>query len=81
MEALLQHKTRIALLVLVLLASGVAWLLQSDHSTLSCQTSAECATQFSWLSWLQGQSRSSQFHFVDLVELLDRMLPVNNDNK
>ena len=25
----------------------------------------------SWLSWLRGKSRSTQFHFLDLVELLN----------
>ena len=25
----------------------------------------------SWLSWFQGQSRSTQFHFIDLLELLN----------
>jgi hypothetical protein len=29
--------------------------------------------QQSWLSWFQGQSRSTQFHFIDLLELLNRM--------
>jgi hypothetical protein len=29
-------------------------------------------TQQSWFSWLQGNSRSTQFHFVDLLELLNR---------
>lgn len=80
MKALLQHKTRIAVLVSVLLGGCVFLLMHSDQNKLHCQTSFECSNQFSWLSWLQGQSRSSQFHFVDLLELLDRMLPVNNDN-
>lgn len=29
--------------------------------------------QQSWLSWFQGDSRSTQFHFIDLLELLNRM--------
>lgn len=29
-------------------------------------------SQQSWFSWLQGNSRSTQFHFVDLLELLNR---------
>ncbi|WP_337881207.1 hypothetical protein [Rheinheimera sp.] len=34
--------------------------------------SAECQPQQSWFNWLQGNSRSTQFHFVDLLELLNR---------
>lgn len=29
----------------------------------------------SWFSWLKGQSRSTQFHFVDLLELINRASP------
>ena len=29
-------------------------------------------SQQSWFSWLQGNSRSTQFHFVDLLEVLNR---------
>jgi DMSO/TMAO reductase YedYZ molybdopterin-dependent catalytic subunit len=29
--------------------------------------------QQSWLNWVQGQSRSTQFHFIDLLELLNRL--------
>jgi len=29
--------------------------------------------QQSWLSWIQGQSSSTQFHFIDLLELLNRL--------
>ncbi|WP_337842163.1 hypothetical protein [Rheinheimera sp.] len=32
----------------------------------------ECQPQQSWFNWLQGNSRSTQFHFVDLLELLNR---------
>ena len=28
--------------------------------------------QTSWKSWFSGQSRSAQFHFIDLMELLNR---------
>jgi len=35
-----------------------------------------CATQqksgISWSSWFSGNSRSSQFHYLDLLELLTR---------
>lgn len=29
--------------------------------------------QQNWLSWLKGDSRSTQFHFVDFLELLNRI--------
>ena len=32
-------------------------------------------SQQSWLNWFQGKSRSTQFHFVDLLELLNRVSP------
>lgn len=31
--------------------------------------------QQSWFSWIRGESRSTQFHFVDLLELLNRLSP------
>ena len=34
----------------------------------NCQ--AKAANQ-SWFSWLTGKSRSSQFHYLDLLELLE----------
>jgi hypothetical protein len=37
-------------------------------SQLSCQRAAN----ESWMSWLTGNSRSSQFHYLDLLELLSR---------
>ncbi|WP_199610543.1 hypothetical protein [Flocculibacter collagenilyticus] len=30
------------------------------------------ASNESWLSWLSGKSRSTQFHFLDLLELISR---------
>lgn len=35
----------------------------------------ECNTtqRQSWLGWAQGHSRSTQFHFIDLLELLNRL--------
>tara|TARA_Y100001963_G_scaffold46756_1_gene65916 strand:- start:2904 stop:3155 length:252 start_codon:yes stop_codon:yes gene_type:complete len=37
----------------------------------------ECISsgQQSWYSWFQGKSRSTQFHFIDLLELLSRLSP------
>ncbi|MEE2023413.1 hypothetical protein [Alkalimonas mucilaginosa] len=81
MKGLLQHKTRTLVLAAALLAAAGFSLLHSHHPALTCQNTAECQQQFNWLSWLQGQSRSAQFHFVDLLELLDRMLPASHDSK
>jgi hypothetical protein len=41
---------------------------------------SECinAGQQNWFSWFQGKSRSTQFHFVDLLELLSRVSPAQN---
>ena len=38
---------------------------------------AQCMAgeQQSWFSWIRGESRSTQFHFVDLLELLNRLSP------
>lgn len=38
------------------------------------QVSVQCnqAPQPSWSSWFSGHSRSTQFHFIDLLELLSR---------
>uniref|UniRef100_A0A486XPB6 Uncharacterized protein n=1 Tax=Rheinheimera sp. BAL341 TaxID=1708203 RepID=A0A486XPB6_9GAMM len=32
-------------------------------------------SQQNWYSWFQGKSRSTQFHYVDLLELLTRLSP------
>ncbi|MFB2686988.1 MULTISPECIES: hypothetical protein [Shewanella] len=41
--------------------------LPSSHPNNRC---AEQAQTLSWKTWLTGKNRSSQFHFVDLLELL-----------
>lgn len=48
-------------------------LCQSDAKL----TSEQCleAEQQNWLKWFKGKSRSTQFHFVDLLELLSRLSP------
>ncbi|MBY0419874.1 MAG: hypothetical protein K2W88_17610, partial [Pararheinheimera sp.] len=44
-----------------------------DDPAKSLTISSLCKpSQQSWFSWLQGNSRSTQFHFVDLLELLNR---------
>lgn len=47
------------------------------HNVIDAKSVAVCAVteQQSWFSWLRGKSRSAQFHFVDLLELLNRLSP------
>lgn len=47
---------------------------QCHAETASIQ---ECISsgQQNWYSWFQGKSRSTQFHFIDLLELLSRLSP------
>lgn len=51
-------------------------LCQDDSTTAAnelCQN-----VQQNWLSWIKGDSRSTQFHFVDFLELLNRLTPASN---
>ena len=41
--------------------------LPSSHPNNRC---ASQANDVSWRNWITGNSRSSQFHFIDLLELL-----------
>ncbi|GGB44408.1 hypothetical protein [Shewanella inventionis] len=41
--------------------------LPSSHPANRC---AEQSNNISWSNWVTGNSRSSQFHFIDLLELL-----------
>ncbi|MGX9461095.1 hypothetical protein ACWXWU_07590 [Shewanella sp. A14] len=41
--------------------------LPSSHPSNRC---AEQANDVSWGNWVTGNSRSSQFHFIDLIELI-----------
>lgn len=72
-----------ALISTGIIAGTVGLMLPSTHTNTSCQTitdvstASQCvsANQQSWFSWFQGKSRSTQFHFVDLLELLTRLSP------
>lgn len=46
--------------------------IQSSTSKPTAVSSLCKPAQHSWFSWIQGNSRSTQFHFVDLLELLNR---------
>lgn len=41
----------------------------------AAETCLNATHQQSWYSWFQGKSRSTQFHYVDLLELLSRLSP------
>lgn len=81
-----QRATRKIMSVLAIsLCLGVVAHHHKNSSSELCQTKAQTdpanplaisslcqPSQQSWFSWLQGNSRSTQFHFVDLLELLNR---------
>ncbi|WNO60496.1 hypothetical protein [Rheinheimera sp. MMS21-TC3] len=64
--------------ILIVIAS-LYFLLPKDKSCTSSNSDSTylCSTvnSQSWFSWLKGQSRSTQFHFVDLLELINRASP------
>ena len=66
-------------------------LVAQQNPTQRCQqlvtekdqsnTSVECqlaADQVTWFSWLKGDSRSVQFHFFDLIELISSSTDTKN---
>ncbi|PYE32364.1 hypothetical protein DFP83_10689 [Idiomarina fontislapidosi] len=68
----------------IALSQGPAFVSnQAANSTQRCEvilnaselekSSEQCqapSTQVTWANWLRGESRSTQFHFFDLLELL-----------
>ncbi len=77
---------KIAMLSLGVSAVVLFFPFQNDPQVASCsktmliadngmqQVTIQChqAPQPSWSSWFSGNSRSTQFHFIDLLELLSR---------
>lgn len=77
---------KITLLSLGVSAVVLLFPFQNDLQVASCsktilladngmqQVTIQCtqAPQPSWSSWFSGNSRSTQFHFIDLLELLSR---------
>lgn len=61
------------LAVPTLVSSPQCKSLQDGASVEECMS----VVQQNWYSWLQGKSRSTQFHFVDLLELLSRFSPAS----
>ncbi|MDF0535012.1 hypothetical protein KDN34_16000 [Shewanella yunxiaonensis] len=70
------------------LAQNCAQVTEYNSNLPSSHPNNRCAVQdddLSWTSWLSGKSRSGQFHFIDLLELLhgherkplDDMTPTN----
>lgn len=59
----------------------LAYAVWNHTATTPCKTSEQLAcqdTQRNWLNWASGNSRSAQFHFVDFLELVSRMLPAKS---
>lgn len=63
-------------------ASSLYFIPPGTISSTLCQSDAKLTTeqcleaeQQNWLKWFKGKSRSTQFHFVDLLELLTRLSP------
>ena len=47
-------------------------------------TSKQClapANKITWTNWVKGESRSAQFHFIDLFELLFSSSDTTNSNE
>lgn len=54
-------------------ASCQQQLVVAETGIESLQLQCSTTAQQSWLGWAQGHSRSTQFHFIDLLELLNRL--------
>jgi hypothetical protein len=54
------------------LASCSKTILFADNGMQQISIQCNQAPQPSWSSWFSGNSRSTQFHFIDLLELLSR---------
>ena len=65
------------LLAVGLLLAFAVWQMDSPSPCISAENALCTDAQRRWVSWLSGDSRSTQFHFVDFLELVSRMLPSN----
>ena len=77
----------VALAITVFSATSYSWITDSEQNLAACYCPSQLeannlnslpagscqvkAANQSWLSWLTGKSRSSQFHYLDLLELLE----------
>lgn len=77
MKNMVQQFKLAGLIVTISVMVGVGFKSLASDQTRCVQQEKqyECQHKQSWVSWLRGQSRSSQFHFVDFLELVDRMIP------
>lgn len=69
------------LLAVGVLLAFVVWQTDSSKKCVIAENTPCTESQQSWSSWLSGDSRSAQFHFVDFLELVTRMLPSSNYKK
>ncbi len=72
------HIGKLAIAAGILVLVGMVWQLDAAASCNRGQDqAAHCQTslQQSWANWFAGKSRSTQFHFVDFLELLNRLNP------
>lgn len=70
--------TRSARLALFATSLMFAFSYLYQTKTKNCPVNADSVcvvSQQSWLNWLSGNSRSTQFHFVDFLELVNQLLP------
>ena len=75
---------KIAVVCCTLAAVSLCVVIPSLSKNQLCFTAAnqtetleQChnTAQQSWSNWVVGHSRSTQFHFVDFLELLSRLSP------
>lgn len=55
------------------MASCQQQLVVAESGIETLQLKCGSTQRQSWLGWAQGHSRSTQFHFIDLLELLNRL--------
>ena len=79
--------TALAAAFTVFSATSFSWITTTESTNPNCSCPSQMqannanylpvgncqarAANQSWLSWLTGKSRSSQFHYLDLLELLE----------
>ncbi|MBV7315635.1 hypothetical protein [Shewanella sp. NIFS-20-20] len=60
------------------LSTHIDTSLPTSHPLNRCAIAAQ---QVSWSQWFSGNSRSMQFHFIDLLELIAQSTPKSDDEK
>lgn len=66
----------------IALAGLMSWQVAANRPATDCTVKVsvpgerqtvqriDCATSLNWIEWISGKSRSPQFHFLDLLELV-----------